>query len=294
MGAVGREAVRVARGDDRLLAPTRVTATLIVPVLVAAWSVLFLFPARSDDLWAWAVAPEMTALVMGGGYLAGAYFFARVTRARRWHRVGWGFVGTTVFTTLLLLATVVHWDRFNHDHVSFWAWLALYVITPPLLPVLFVRNRRFDPGVPEPGDVPVPRPMRVAWVVAGAAQVALAVVMTAAPRLVLDRWPWTITPLTARTLAAFIAFPAVTWLCLAVDDRWSSFEVPFRTATLGLLLVAAAAVLARDDLDGPAWSVRVFAVVLAGTLAALLVVQVAMQRRAMPVRKRPRGSAAAA
>ncbi len=82
---------------------------------------------------------------------------------RGWHRIGWGFVATTVFTTLLLVATLLHWDRFNHDHVSFWAWLSLYLVTPPLLPLLFVRNRRQDPGEPEVGDLLVPPPVRRAW-----------------------------------------------------------------------------------------------------------------------------------
>lgn len=158
--------------DDRLLAPTRWTATAIVPVLLAAFTILYLFPGRTEALWAWTIRPTMTAMNMGAGYLAGAWFFARVVRVVRagsWHRVGVGFLGTTVFTALLLLATLLHWDRFNHDHVSFWAWLALYLATPVLLPWLWVRNRRTDPGVPEPGDL-VPRWLRITGGTAGGLQ----------------------------------------------------------------------------------------------------------------------------
>jgi hypothetical protein len=266
-------------GDDRLLAPTLWTARLIVPVLVTAWVILFLFPGDTAALWAWTVGPPVTAAVMGAGYLAGAYFFARVAGIGRWHRVGWGFVATTVFTTLLLLATLLHWDRFNHSHVSFWAWLGLYVVTPPLLPVLFARNRRHDPGRPDPGDVRVPRPLRVAVASAGAVQLGFALVLFIRPTAVIDHWAWPLTPLTARTLSAFVAFLAVQWLCLLFDDRWSSFAVPMQTVTLGLVLVAAGAVLQRSDLTGPTAAVRAFQLSIGTAIVLVVALQVAMGRR---------------
>ena len=265
--------------NDRLLAPTWWTSVLIVPVLVAAWAVLYLFPGRTDELWAWTIRPDMTALVMGGGYLSGAYFFVRVARDRRWHEVGVGFLATTVFTSVLLAATILHWDRFNHDHVSFWAWLSLYVVTPPLLPLLWRNNRRTDPGGLLPGDVRVPSGLRTAVAAGGTAQLCLAAVMFVVPDEAVRRWPWAVTPLTVRTISAFVAFPAVAWLCFAFDDRWSSFRVPMQTATVGLVLVGLGALRATDDLDGPSWSVRLFVVALVLSITLLVALQVAMARR---------------
>jgi hypothetical protein len=265
--------------NDRLLAPTRWTAICIVPVLVAAWTVLYVFPGRTKQLWAWTIKPDMTPLVMGGGYLSGAYFFARVARDRRWHRVAVGFLATTVFTSLLLLATVLHWEKFNHGHVSFWAWLSLYVVTPPLLPWLWRNNRRTDPGVPDEHDALIPAGLRRAVAAGGAAQLCVAAALFAVPDRFISWFPWAITPLTARTISAFVAFPAVTWLCFAFDDRWSSFRIPLQTATLGLVLVSAGAVRARDDLAGPGWAVAGFVAALAVTLTLLVVLQVAMDRR---------------
>ena len=72
--------------DDRLLATTRWTAIVIIPVLVAAFVILYLFPSRTQDLWAWTVRPTMTPMLMGGGYLAGAWFFLRVARTRSGHQ----------------------------------------------------------------------------------------------------------------------------------------------------------------------------------------------------------------
>jgi MFS family permease len=262
--------------DDRVLAPTRWTATLIVPVLTAAFVILFLFPTRTQELWAWTIAPTMTSMFMGGGYLAGAWFFARVARARSGHQALAGLVGTSLFATMLLAATILHWDRFNHDHVSFWAWLGLYVATPPLLPWLWARNRRTDPGRLSADDVPVPAPLRTVLALAGSAMLLFALVMFVWPSAVIEHWPWALTPLTARVLAGFLAFPAAAMALFATDVRWSSFQLPAETATIGLALILVATFRAGDEFRG---SMVAYAAGLVVALVLLVALQVAMGRR---------------
>ncbi|MDQ3642929.1 MAG: hypothetical protein M3450_16045, partial [Actinomycetota bacterium] len=82
--------------DDRVLATTRAVSAVIVPVLTAAFVILFLFPGQTRTLWGWTIRSRMSCMFMGGGYLAGALFFARAWRAREWHRLGPGIVATTV------------------------------------------------------------------------------------------------------------------------------------------------------------------------------------------------------
>src|SRR5438270_11220689 len=116
--------------DDRLRAPTRWTAIAVSPVLLAAFVILYGFPGHTEKLWGWTIHPNMSALIMGGGYLSGAYFFAQVARSGRWHRVSAGFVGTTLFSTILMATSILHSDRLNHDHVSLGSWLPLYASPP--------------------------------------------------------------------------------------------------------------------------------------------------------------------
>ena len=47
------------------------------------------------------------------------------------------------------LATLLHWDRFNHGHISFWLWAVVYAITPFL--VLFVWILMANSGRPTAG-----------------------------------------------------------------------------------------------------------------------------------------------
>ena len=193
--------------DDRLLPATRVLALVIIPVLVAAFTVLFGFPGRTRQLWAWTIRPDLAALIMGGAYVAGAWFFARGLHVGRWHRVAIGWLAVIPFTALLGVATFVHWDRFNHDHVSFWAWLVLYTATPIALPILWLRNQRAAGPPPDGSGLQLPTLPRVLTGAFGGALLVAAAVIFVRPQTAIGRWPWALTPLTARTLAVVRVLP---------------------------------------------------------------------------------------
>ncbi len=264
--------------DDRVLKTTRVVSAVIVPVLTAAFVILFLFPGQTQTLWGWTIRSRMSCMFMGGGYLAGALFFFRAARAREWHRLGPGIVATTVFATLLGVATFLHWSEFNHGHVSFWAWTALYVTTPLLLPLLYVRNRAFDPGTPGPEDVPIPDWIRISLTVLGAGQLLFALTLFVRPSLLQEHWPWTLTTLSARSLAGFAAFPAVAYLAFAFERRWSALRWPLETAIAGLALIAVGAARSTGDFRGGGWTTAWTIGLLVG-LAFLVAIRVVMARR---------------
>jgi hypothetical protein len=83
--------------------------------------------------------------VLSTAYVGGLYFFTRVVRETRWHRVQVGFLRVATFSSLLGVATVLHWDRFSHGYVSFWTWAALYFAAPFLVLAVWWANRRRDP-----------------------------------------------------------------------------------------------------------------------------------------------------
>ncbi|HVE45638.1 MAG TPA: hypothetical protein VNA57_02665, partial [Acidimicrobiales bacterium] len=227
----------------------------------------------------WTIRPDLASLVMGGAYLAGAWFFARGLYVGSWHRVAVGWLAVIPFTTLLGIATFIHWDKFNHHHLSFWAWLILYTATPIALPVLWLRNQKAA-GMPAVSGLQLAMPLRVLMSSCGGALMAAAIIIFIRPTTAISRWPWMLTPLTARTLASFATFLAVVWLAFAFTARWSRLAIPFEATTLGLVIVAVAVVRGRHDLVGGPRT-AVFGVLLGtAVLGSLVVIGWANRHRA--------------
>lgn len=267
------------RRDDRILPFTRMVAAIVIVILLFAWIVLFLLPDQTDHRFAWTIQPTMTAMLMGAGYGSALYFFVQVLIERRWHRVGLGFLPTTVFTWMMLGATFLHWDRFRHGSLPFLLWLWIYLITPLLVPGVWLLNRGRDPRVPEPRDAAFPPWLRAAMAGAGVGMLAIAAWMYLAPSSAIDVWPWMLTPLTARAIAAFVALPGVAWLAIASDDRWSAARVVLGTVAIGLVLLLVAVARAWDQFDHENALSYVYVAGLVGTLGTIVALSAWMWSR---------------
>lgn len=277
--------------DDRILPFTRVLAAVVTAILVTAWVVLYLWPEQTDRRFAWTVEPTMTPMLMGAGYGSAAVFWTRVMAGRRWHAVGLGFLATTVFTWMLLVATLLHWDKFHHGTGVFHLWLWVYIVTPVVVPAVWVWNRRRDPGVPDPGDPRIPAPVVAALYVSGVAMLAIAAWLFVFPSSAIAVWPWSLTPLTARTVAAFVALPGVSWLAIATDGRWSATKAVVETLAVGLVLLLVAVARAWGEFDTGRPLTWAYVGGLVGTLAALVVWYVWMERRSPELSRTQPGGA---
>lgn len=260
--------------DDRVHRSTRLLGATIVPFLLLAFALLYGFPDDTRHWFAWDVQPTITPLVMGAGYVAGAYFFVRVARATRWHRVHVGFLPVTAFTLFMAAGTLNHLDRFATDHVAFWIWVGLYVTTPVLVPLAWWHNRKTDPGVAEPGEPPLPRGVRPTLLIAGAVQSTVALVLLLFPATMIEHWPWALTPLTAQTLGGWFVLPGVTALMMGLDGRWSAIRITLESQLIGLALILLGAARAWEDIDTANPLAYVFVAGLAGLFLALLALRV--------------------
>lgn len=235
--------------DDRVLNTTRALAIVIVPFLLIASGILFLWTSETGRLFAWRIDEPMSALMLGTAYLAGAWFFARAALARRWHHVTVGFLPVTSFATFMLVATILHLDRYNQGHVSFMAWVALYVATPALVLVAWLRNRRTDPGAPEARDLRFPCPVRTVIATGGGFYVAVALLLLASPDLMADIWPWRLTPLTSRVVGGMMMLLGTFGLTIAADGRWSAARIPLQSLFVALCAGLVGAIRAWDTFD---------------------------------------------
>jgi hypothetical protein len=261
--------------DDRILPLTRAVAAVVIVILAVAWIVLFLTPERTDTRFAWTITPTMTAMLMGAGYGSALWFFARVLTGRRWHEVSLGFLPTSLFTWMMLGATFLHWDRFHHGTFEFRLWFWVYIVTPIVVPGLWLLNRSRDPLTP---GTRFPTWMRRAMVAAGGAMLAIAVWMYVLPASAIEIWPWSLTPLTARAVAAFVALPGVAWLVMAWDGRWSAAVVMLQTVAVGLVMLLIAVVRAWNEFDSADPATYVYVAGLGGTLVAIGALGLFMRR----------------
>ena len=266
--------------DDRVLPLTRWVARIIVPFLAAAFLVLYGVPGRTTEFFAWTIRPDMTPILMGAGYGAGVYFFYRVSVATEWHRVAPVLPGIATFTWFMAVATVLHWGNFNHDHHTFYLWVVLYAVTPVLVPAVWVVNRRTDPGVAAPGEVRLPRGVRLAGGGLGLVVVLVAVGLFLFPVAMIEAWPWATSPLTARILAGWFALFGVANAAAALDPRWSATRLLVRSQLVGFGLVLAGVVRAWGDFDPS--NALTWGVVggMALYLGAVLVLYLRMEARA--------------
>ena len=83
--------------DDRILPATRLTAALVVPVLILAFLILYFFPETSGERFAWQIKPDMTAAFMGAGYLGGSWLFLHAVFGRRRHLAAYKALRTVLF-----------------------------------------------------------------------------------------------------------------------------------------------------------------------------------------------------
>lgn len=246
-------------------APTRWIAGIIFLFLFDAAQLLLLEPDRTDELWAWEILPETTAMVLASAYVGGGYFFLRVLFGAPWRQVAAGFPPVIVFVWFAAAATFLHLDRFIEENLAFAAWISLYTITPIGIPLLFGWERHRAPHAEHATDLP--HGVRVTLAVVGVAIVLGALVMLVSPSTAIDAWPWSLTPLTTRIVAAVIALYGSVWLSAAVDGTREGTRIPFHAHALALAFFLLAVIRGGDDVD---WG-NALAPILAAAAALMIV-----------------------
>jgi hypothetical protein len=115
-----------------------------------------------------------------------------------------------MFTTLTLVLTLVHLERFHlgsgfafGTQLITWVWIAVYAAVPAVMGILLVAQIR-APGDDPPRRRPLPAWLRVVLGAHALIMLGLGLAMFVAPTATLVAWPWPLTTLTARVIAAWM------------------------------------------------------------------------------------------
>lgn len=210
---------------------------------------LFVLASETERFFSWTIEPPLTAAFLGAAYWAACVLLARAARQRSWASARAALPPVFTIAVLLLVATLIHLDRFDLDSLFGWFWLAVYVAVTPLLAWLVADQLRRAGPDPPPAR-PLPALARAVLAGQAAVMLVLGVALFVIPETADQAWPWTLTPLTGRAVGAFLVGFGVAAAYAIVDadlERLRGAALAY--ATLGALELAALAIH-RDDLTG--------------------------------------------
>ena len=253
-------------GGGRPIQPAfRALLGLFVALAVGATLSLVFQPERTEDFFAWPITPPLTAALLGAGYASALVLFTLTLREREWANARVAVSAPLMLSTALLVATLLHLDRFPLDEGGLsaaiaWIWLVVYIIVPPALVAVAIIHETAA-GDDSPRTRPLPPLLRLVFAVAGGLAIVGGAALFAAPSELADRWPWTITPLTGRALAAWILGLGVAAVHVTLDNDLRRMRVA--SPALVVVGVVGLTAVARfsEDLDG-GWGTVALVVVL--------------------------------
>jgi hypothetical protein len=228
--------VRRRVAETRSVAPIVSLGLAVLTVaLIVVGLPLVVAPGETDRYFAWTIDVPLTAAFLGACYWTAALFTLLSARERECTRVRAVMPGILVAGTLILVATIVHLERFATDTARGWIWLILYAGLPPggmLLLALQHRARH--------ADAPVLLPIEP-WATALLTLLAAALLITGAalfavPGTTRGWWSWPLTELTARMVGAWLAAIGATVVAVLLERDWTRV----RAAMVYLAAVAAA------------------------------------------------------
>lgn len=208
-GTRTKPAPEAASSERPLIWPMRALLYVGGGFVLAAGLQLWLFADRTDEIFAWTIDPEITAAFIGSFYWSAAVLALLSAREQTWARARLGVPGVLAFIWLTLLATLLHLDLFHLDasdlkaQAAGWVWLVIYVAEPPLLLWAFIVQLGTAGAKPSRPN-PLSRPYRALLAAQAAILLAFGAALFVAPADVGEAWPWELTELTGRAIAAWL------------------------------------------------------------------------------------------
>jgi hypothetical protein len=181
----------------------------VASILVLAVSIsLYFLPEKTDTYFSWTINPPLTAAFLGAGYLASFFLEFFSARERVWANARTAVPAVWTFTTLTLIVTLVHIDRFHFDAPRFitvfgtWFWLLVYVSVPIVMGMAWILQAR-RPGMDPPHISTLPSWLRGLLVVQGVVMLVVGTIMLLSPQTIIPGWPWALSALTGRAIGAW-------------------------------------------------------------------------------------------
>jgi hypothetical protein len=219
--------------------PLRLWLAVEVLFGVAAVMAIGLSPAETRTNFAWPIQPVVMAATLGAFYITSAPLFLLPLFAKRWEMIRAMILPAALFSTVQLIATFLHWDKFSVGTLPFYVWFASYLLPPPIFVAAYLWHQRQAASRPVATIEPIPVWLNRLLVICGSILTMGATLMFLFPSLLIPIFPWQLTPLTARSLSGWLIAVGTIMLWMSREND----RTRVRLATPMLILILPAVLL---------------------------------------------------
>lgn len=184
----------------------------ILGVIVPFGMLLYFFPGSTEFYWAWVVPHPRSAILIGAAYVGAIAYYALALKENDWSQTQNGMGGLIIFCTVLLIATMAHWDQFRMYYATTLVWLIFYYVGPFMVPIAYRKQNASIKSPLTSSGAELSKPWHGWLVIRGFLYLALAMFWLAQAETIAQIWPWPMTPLELRVFSgqpAIIGWNAV-------------------------------------------------------------------------------------
>jgi hypothetical protein len=206
-------------------------------VLAAGLDLTFLTEQTATSF-AWTIQSFMTAAFLGAGYLASFFVEFLAYREKTWANARVAVPSVFLFTTLTLVATLLHLDKFHLNSpifsamVAAYLWLAIYIAVPIAMLILLIYQIRLHGSTPK-RKATLYTWMRLVLGAQGTIMLVTGITLFLSPSTAFIFWPWALTPLTSLAIGAWLIGIGV----IALHMTWENDHQRNRIAYISYALL---------------------------------------------------------
>jgi hypothetical protein len=219
--------------------PLRLWLAVEVLFGVAAVMAIGLSPAETKTNFAWPIQPVVMAATLGAFYITSAPLFLLPLFAKRWVMIRAMILPAALFSTVQLVATFLHWDKFSVGILPFYVWFASYLLPPPIFVAAYLWHQRQAASRSVASNEPIPVWLNRLLVIFGSILTIGAILVFLFPSLLIPIFPWQLTPLSARSLSGWLIAVGTIMLWMSREND----QTRARLATPMLILILPAVLL---------------------------------------------------
>ena len=165
----------------------------------------------------------------------------------------------------------------HHGTFAFYLWTAIYIVTPFLVPIIWLQNHATESGELEEHDLRFSRSMRWGWELATIGILAF-LILFIRPALLISLAPWKLTELTARVFTGWSILTLAAVMTIAMDGRWSATRILLESALVALGLTLLSLPRIWNDLDQTKPMTYIFIAGVVITLIAFIVIHLRLEK----------------